>query len=296
VTALILGGLFVLYFQIPHLIFKFGAERFVDLGRPRDLSRVEEFFLAALPSALLHVLTIATLGLFKRPAAPINWDVLASVIQKENEQHALSAWIAAGDFSGELSYLWILALCSLAAGAAYGLGEKLRAKGFTTIFRAPAHDPSGSFRSVIRSAVPFFALLALTPVVIIWRVFNIVYADSNVPAYRWTVSPTYAFVMLRDSRLFWGRIHTYEKNRAGEIESLHLRAPVFRLPNAPLKLCVERGEDLIHRLDGMLIIKWSEITDMNIAPPIKMKEYLERIEATIAEAASAQQAPSSPAK
>lgn len=65
---------FLVYLYLPHVFFKAGAEKWVDLGRKKDSTQIEEFLSAALPSAAINVLASVFIGV---PRFAIRFLILA---------------------------------------------------------------------------------------------------------------------------------------------------------------------------------------------------------------------------
>ena len=145
-SATLLLAAFVAYLYFPFLLFTFFAEDSIDIGRLKDESRIGEFFGAALPSALLNMLTWLTLHLFfaidpwhvvRSPA--IDWPTVASSL--DQTYTSLRAHIAAGP-AGEIQYLAVR-ICWLQHAEAYMAGLNLR-----LLLGAPsANSSSGAERS-----------------------------------------------------------------------------------------------------------------------------------------------------
>ena len=77
----------------------------------------------------------------------------------------------------------------------------------------------------------------------------------------WLVHPTYVFVRTTD-RLYHGVVEDYDRNSEGEINGIILDQ-VKRLDAREKAL--EQGTNFITPLQGTLWIRWSTITDINVA-------------------------------
>jgi hypothetical protein len=71
---------FLVYLYLPHIFFKLGAEKWLDLGRKKDSTQIEEFLSAALPSAVLNLFACVlvfiprlTIHFFVQLPLGINW-------------------------------------------------------------------------------------------------------------------------------------------------------------------------------------------------------------------------------
>ncbi|MEA2338552.1 MAG: hypothetical protein QOE82_2559, partial [Thermoanaerobaculia bacterium] len=128
---------FVTYLYLPHIIFKTGAEVYVDVGRRRDTSELEEFLGSALPSIGLVVLThllnqlIVHISGFASPEHPWSfavrlrpdWEALAAFITGSGGEISryLTTRVRRG---GESAFLVRLVIVSLVAGLITGNGTR----------------------------------------------------------------------------------------------------------------------------------------------------------------------------
>jgi hypothetical protein len=255
----ILLVLFVGYLYVPYLLFKFFTEESIDLVHRRDVTRVEEFFGAALPSALLNAATILLVRIldFGRETIgvgitmpPVDWRVVSGLF--DPQLVAFRRHIAGGP-SKELLYLAFLYVVSGAAGWAYGSVElRLMERGATAgFFRVP-----GSVQNTVRWA---FALAFRR----IWLPF---FAESVHPLAPWMAKETWLFVRTKDDRLYYGRLLEYINNGAGDIDSITLTS-VQRYARKTVAECLASGRCPLSRLSGSFVMKWSEVADVNVASP-----------------------------
>jgi len=121
--------LFVAYLYVPYLLFKFFVEESFDLIRRRDHTRVEEFFAAALPSALLNGATwllLTCLGWTRyRFGIGVNfpsveWKAVAGLL--DPQLVAVRSHLALG-LRSEATYLFVLFGLSAVFGKIYGVIE-----------------------------------------------------------------------------------------------------------------------------------------------------------------------------
>lgn len=247
---------FVVYGYLPHAIFKASAERFIDLGRRKDATQVEEIFSALLPSALLHAQTLillALLGWFTcgwLEMPPPDWRLLAGLSTDEG-------YPALGQrFSSEyglwlpLTYLGAVGLVSAMNGLAFGRGILLGVGEEITI------PKPGKLYSK-------FKLYGSTIAAWAWK---LVYQEYLVSYFAWQVQQTFAFVKTKDGSLFHGQFIKYEKNTDGSLESIFL-SNVSRFSRLKHREAIERGENPIRPMYGYLQIKWCEVADVNITVP-----------------------------
>lgn len=258
----LLLALFIAYFYVPFLLFRFFVEESVDLVRRRDLTRVDEFFSAAFPSALLNAFTYSLLRLLNLsyevfgigvPFPAIDWNVAAGVL--DPQLAALRKHLAVGP-SAEILYIAMLYIGSCFAGKWYGsielkLMERRAAPNFFLVRGR-----------VNRRARWLLALLFRR----IWLPF---FAESIHPLAPWMVHDTWLFVRTKDDRLYYGRLYEYTTNAAGDVESIVLTR-TQRYARKTVAECLATGRCPLTRLSGSFVMKWSEIADINIASPSLM--------------------------
>jgi hypothetical protein len=117
---------FVVYLYLPAATYRFAAETRVDLRRATDLSELEAFISAAIPSAVLNgvtfllLLLVAKCPILRGSAAVlhIDWDLLASFITSVHRREAFGAIVSGA--RGTLLYVFSLLAVSFAVGRMYG--------------------------------------------------------------------------------------------------------------------------------------------------------------------------------
>jgi hypothetical protein len=244
--------LFLTYLYVPYLLFKFFVEESIDLDRRRDVTRVEEFFAAAMPSTLLNGFAYLAIRLI--PGFPrLDWHVAAALL--DPRLVVVRSHIGRGLHS-ELGYLSVLYLTSCVAGWVYGRIE------LTLLQRGANQEFFLRTGSVQRRGRWFFALLFRR----IWLPF---FAEAIGPLVPWTERTTWLFIRTNDDRLYYGRMHEYIKNGTGDIDSIVL-SRVQRYSRRSVQECVSGGKGPLTRLSGTLLVKWSDIRDVNVAPPSLM--------------------------
>ena len=93
----------------------------------------------------------------------------------------------------------------------------------------------------------------------------------------WNVLRPYVFVKTKDGSLFHGRFETYESTREGEIDRIVLRQ-ASRFSRQPIRESLAKGEHPLRQLSGALVLKWSEIADINTTVPGEIQRLWTRWE------------------
>ncbi|HEY0143473.1 MAG TPA: hypothetical protein VGF48_21455 [Thermoanaerobaculia bacterium] len=270
--------LFIAYFYVPYLLFKFFVEESIDLVRRRDITRVEEFFAAAFPSALLNGFTYGLLRFaswfFDLSVPRVDWKVAASVLDPQLVE--FRKHISGGPGS-EIVYLGALYLGSCVAGHLYGRIE-LR------LLERRAAPVSFLLRGRIQNRIRWIVALAFRR---IWLPF---FAEAVHPLQPWLVQQVWVFIRTKDDRLYYGRFFEYINSGSGDVDSITL-TNVQRYARKTVAECLAAGKRPLTRLSGSFVMKWSEIADINIANPDVMRalrrQYAVRLRAFRAAAKAA---------
>jgi hypothetical protein len=258
-SATLLLAAFVAYLYVPFLLFTFFAEDSIDLGRLKDESRIGEFFGAALPSALLNALTWLVLRILfaldrwhivRSPA--IDWTAVASIL--DPAYGSLRSHIATGP-AGEIQYLVVLFLAAAVCGSFYGRIE-------LALIQRGAEREFFLRRGAVKRHVAWAMALGFRR---IWIRF---FAERISHLFVWMATETWMFVRTKD-RLFYGRFFEYVKTADGEIENIVLVSAQRYSRRSPTE-CFETGVSPLTKLQGSLVIRWSEIADINIVSPSMM--------------------------
>lgn len=254
--------LFIAYLYVPYLLFKFFVEESIDLIRRKDVTRVDEFFGAALPSAVLNAATYTLLRLAGSAVQrvglgidfpPVDWRLISGLL--DPQLRILREHVASGP-RAEITYIAALYGASCVAGKIYGTVElRLMERGATPgFFRL-----HGRIQNRMRWA------LALT----FRRIWLPFFAESVHRLTPWIVRETWLFVRTKDDRLYYGLLTEYINNSAGDIDSITL-IHVQRYARKTVAECLAAGRCPLTRLSGSFVMKWSEIADVNIASPAVM--------------------------
>jgi hypothetical protein len=249
--------LFLAYLYVPYLLFKFFVEESVDLMRRKDVTRVEEFFGAALPSALLNFATGTLLhavdSLPGIAIPPVDWQVIASLLDPRLDvvrKHVTNIPRV------EIAYLATLYVVSSVAGKFYGLIE-LR------LFERKVHPGFFSSPGKIKRLVLWGVALSYRRV---WLPF---FADMMHPILSWTIPETWIFVRTKDDRLYYGLMWEFTKASTGDVDTITI-VHAQRYARKTVSECLNTGRCPLTRLSGSFVMKWSEIADINVAAPAVM--------------------------
>jgi hypothetical protein len=228
---------FVLLFYVPTLFFRFTASRNVDLSRRKISNQIEDFFAAALPSVMLNAITwflVNTVTLWKLLEVSAMLPVLLTPGSADFLQHNL---LLINSY-----YLSLLAVSGF-SGWIYGYVENRSTRFGVSVLRSL---PSERWK---------FALL--------WhRLWATFFDAEKVMLFPFALQPTFVFV--RTDRLYHGRLHRYDRTSDGEIAGITL-GDVHRFSLKSRDECLATNDDFATPLGGTLWVRWSTITDINIA-------------------------------
>ncbi|MDP9193411.1 MAG: hypothetical protein M3P06_17075 [Acidobacteriota bacterium] len=285
---LLLG--FLVYLYLPHIFFKLGAEGWLDLGRKKDSSQLEEFLSAALPSAGLNlvacsliffpraVLRVVTLiiqwiaGMLSADfwqgyaaysswtPGSVDWPTLSRLLGEAGQNTGLAAYVGRGNWWGEMAYLvWLYAI-AVFNGRSYGRIVNARARrGATKAHLAKEIwsklTPREQFRWLVGGF--FFKL---------WDPF---YHEFHVSMFTWMARSDYMWVRTADDRLFFGSFFRYEKTNMGEVAGIVLTNVHRYKHDAPVPE--------IDPFEGQLFVPASRIADINLTSADSFKKLRARL-------------------
>jgi hypothetical protein len=123
---------FVVYLYLPAATYRFAVETRVDLRRPTDLSELEAFISAAIPSVVINGVTfvllrfIAKCPILRRSAAVlyVDWGLLSSFVTGVHRREAFDAIVSGA--RGTLLYALSLLMVSFALGLMYAESVRTR--------------------------------------------------------------------------------------------------------------------------------------------------------------------------
>lgn len=259
---------FLVYLYAPHLLFKFAANLKYDFVSPKQVSQVEEFFAAGLPSAVLNAVTwlvfLAWGRIGHRGRVLVDPRPIAEIFAHDPD---LRAYFARGGFEPLLRYVLALFLISYVAGYLYG---------WTLVRIARSGGPLEYFTSAQPLQVPGRILRLLYRK--IWRPFYAVYEHPIFPK---ILQQAYAFVHTNHG-LYHGIFWEYDKTNEGEVAGIYL-VEVSKFSRRSERECIRDGVNPISDMDGPLYIAWSDVLDINYPPDAstlkrKRDEYERRLE------------------
>jgi hypothetical protein len=111
------------------------------------------------------------------------------------------------------------------------------------------------------------------------RLFLMFYGDNEIVFYAWVIRSSAVWIRTKE-RLFYGFVHSYEKDSKGEIEYVAL-TDAYRFSRRPVEACLADGQNPLSSFPGTLLIRWSEVVDINLTEPQSFialhNSYAERI-------------------
>ena len=267
---------FLIYLYLPHILFKQGSEKWIDLGRKKDSSQLEEFLSAAMPCLVLNFVAsiciiiprvvfealrlVGTSGVLRTvgdyletfgtwPPGHVDWSVVAALVSPPASAPnvALRTYVSRGAWYGEISYaIW---LYSLAAFNGRMYGRICRAR----IERNVTNRHLGAITRGMSRWERFRWYLGG----VFFKLWNPFYHEFHVPFFRWVVHRNYVSVRTQDGRIFWGRVDRYDRTTDGTgIEGLTLRGVVRYVHDAK--------PPTFARFNGSFYIRWEHVVDINV--------------------------------
>lgn len=253
---------FVLYLYLPHVTFKTAAHASIDLGRRRDASQLEEFLFAAIPSSLflfmgwLVILTARALPWVTFPE--IEPSMLGSILFAPDGYQIFGRYLGGDEVRWTVSYTVIVLCVSWILGSVYGLA---------------------ALAKTVRDADPtIYTWIKVKPKKrdalsgIVFALGHMLYHPYHVSMARLGILRP--FVFLKSSGdLVHGRFKGYTTSTSGEIETVTL-TQVSRYTRRSLRDAIRDGDRPIRPLTGELLLKWSEVMDINEVPPTTISELI----------------------
>jgi hypothetical protein len=251
---------FVLLFYVPTLVFRFLATVNVDLASRKFANQIEDFFAAAAPSLLLNIITAI---LINTVTVWFFLDVMASL-----PQLIVSDWTL---FLRQ--HLWwcfwyymLLMATATVSGYIYGWVDLQLSE---WALEGPMPDNAvGVPPELWRWARAIHSL---------WHIF---FEPEKVSLFSLIAQPTYVFVKTSDGRKIHGLFDRYDRTADGQITAIRL-SEVARIQD--WKAAVAGTEQYVVRLSGTLLLKWEEVSDINVAD-LYTPNTLSRLQADLDEA------------
>lgn len=288
ISYLLLGFLIFLY--LPHIFFKLGAEKWLDLGRKKDSSQLEEFLSAALPSSALNL--IACIFIFVprlslrlvtflidwvsrmfsahfwsvyetysswTPGA-VDWQIVSNLFGAGEGPSGLVSYVSRGNWWGEVAYLLWLYLVAVINGRAYGRIVNARVR-------------RGATKEHLRKDI--WAKMTLRQQSrwliggIFWKLWDPFYHEFHVSMFAWMTRRSFMWLRTTDDRLFFGSFFRYEKTNIGDIAGIVL-GDVHRYKH-------DAAVPEIASFEGQLYVPASQIADMNLSTAESFKQLRARL-------------------
>jgi hypothetical protein len=269
---------FVLAIYLPHSFFKTWAERYVDFGRRKDSSQFDDLVAPILPSVVFHVqawtvvhticVTHNALMRSRWMFPGVDWRLLFTLSSDSSVQrlsHAASDWYF---LMWPIAYAVVLGCVTFVNAVAYGRGalNGIYASADESLY------PESKF-AVARKGLA--GLKVYVAACFFWA-WKLVYYETFVAMFPWAVLNPFVFVKTKDA-LFHGRFESYEKSSKGEIETIYLKQ-VSRFTRRPIREALADGEHPLRPLKGVLVLKWTEVDDINTTTPDEIRRLWQRWE------------------
>jgi hypothetical protein len=265
---------FLAYLYFPNLVFKYGAEYSVDLGRKRDSGELEEFFSAVIPCVLLNAFTIALLRVMYLAGCPwtaeIDYDAVAAFMLSDHE--AMHKFIVGeGTHHVLLAYVVSLLAVSWFNGTVFGFAVKRKLEHADLGDRRPRLKAGRSrpwrlwyrlfwiFECMCWPLIEFVAAC-------VKKVWHPIYKAEVISLFPWTVQRPWIFVRMSGDRLYYGRFLRYDKTSHGNLESITIQE-VQRYCFDEIDKCLADGRLPISEFQGDLRINVDEVMDIHTVPP-----------------------------
>lgn len=249
--------LFLGWVYLPYTFFKFSAEIFIDLGRRRDATQLEEIISAFLPSVVLNVQAIVIFkvcSLFESTRFSIDFAVMAAMFGDSRGAVSVSDYIYAGNWWGPVLYLGFLWILAVAHGFFFG-------KTTAAISDKQEIALQGIDRVDLGKVPPEIHFIAKY----CWFTWFSFFRESFVPLYTWRQKKPVICVETKDGRFYVGRIVGYEKTTDGKIEAI-------RLENADRLQPPRANEPGNYRDTRQLLVIWTDIVEMRLMEMIEEAE------------------------
>lgn len=278
---------FLAFVYLPYALFSLVAECFIDLGRRRDSTQLEEIISAFLPAFLFNVFACVVYSYMKKPDWAFDWAAVAAIFGKD--RGAISDYIYAGKLEAPLTYLRNLWIISIGFGVWFGWSakvlcsqsaaldgvERISFKKFPKYRFADLKqlqiDSSPSPRRLTVMTTGWQWLIRRKYFVFFgWYPWKWFFHESFVPLFTWRAQEPGPGVRIetRDHGLYWATFMGYEKTTGGRMEAIHLK-DVFRRLHSDS----EPGLPGCERLSGSwkkishMYLKWARISEIHFIEP-----------------------------
>lgn len=260
--------LFLGWVYLPYTFFKFSAEIFIDLGRRRDSTPLEEIISAFLPSVLLNLqalLIFKICSIHNDANFSIDFAVMAAMFGNRQGSVSVSDYIYAGNWWGPALYLGFL--WALAIGHGIGFGIVTRRIAETKGIALHGMEPV-TMRQIKRKC-QFPAIVRY-----IWFVWFAFFRESFVPLFTWRAKAPRIRVEMKDKTVYIGKLAGYEKTTEGKLEAVRLKkAKRYRSTDGVFQETPIEQSEFVDTENYLIL--WSEVVELRLvkkAPPAKQKE------------------------
>lgn len=267
--------MFLAWIYLPYTFFRFCAERFIDLGRRRDATQLEEVISAFLPSIVLNVqaiLLFKACSVFDPLRFTVDFGVMASIFGQN--RGAVSDYIYAGNWWGCVMYLVLLWGLAIAHGLWFGHAAREVCKkpaslnGVEEATREDDEEPDKP--CAVLAELDGHQRVAWT----IWYPF---FRESIAPLFSWNASRPHVRVETKDHRLYYGRFLGYDKTTDGCVDAIRLR-DVKQLDGAAKPEDYYRFEKVPLLEYQSLYLNWSEISHISIIPKQLINDFVKSVD------------------
>lgn len=291
---------FITYLYLPTAVFRFGAERFVDM-RPRpDSSELAEFIDSTLPSLLFHGITWLVLRLVvrllallalavswvhntngvavvmrRRPLVPVvDWRLLGNLLGGgENDYLRL---VLRDRAIASLVYIAAVIAVSLCMGLMFGISyvEAKRQRSARDRFPPAPVDWVGIPLFIIRIFIWPFTELAYA---VNYWVTTFLFLENVEPWMQWRIRQPHVFVRTKNDRLYFGQFADYAKNRSGQVDSMTIKLP-WRYCYDEREKTIQEGRVPLSDFGGRLEITREEVAEIHETTPDHLDDLRDRYE------------------
>lgn len=278
---------FVVFLYLPHVFFKIAAEKWIDLGRKRDSTQLEEFISAALPSfgfnalasislILPRVVLRVSFFLYERLLAALPsrvtaafgrlWDQTGTWMPGHVDWHVVSGFFSPISSSALLLFYRDPVSAYVARGFWWSelsylvwlyLIAYINGAAYGRIVAAKMSR--GADTAHVRQRMeklPVIRKLRLIAGGLFYKAWNPFYQEFHVGLFAEVARQAYVIVRTIDDRRYLGLFFRYEKQPDGQIIGLVLRETQW------LHASTE-GEDIYSQIHDAFYLPWSRIADIN---------------------------------
>lgn len=251
--------LFLVFVYLPYAFFTLFAERFIDLGRRRDSTQLEEIISAFLPSLLFHLPVFLLYHLIKVVfKLPWTFDFAAVAGMFGKDRGAVFDYVYGGDWTAITTYIALLWIIASLFGLWFGKAAQWVCQ------QEKALDGVDELElSELKVDVPFWVRWGG------WFPWYHFFHESFVPLYTWHAQKqprVRVRVEMTDHRLYCGTFQGYEKTTDGRLDLIRLSEATCRLLYEKADWCAKHGTSPITTGIKHVYLKWNHIADLRMLP------------------------------